>query len=76
MNAQQWLLALTVHWTGPANDAAVDLVTITDRTALVRERLTSDPAARVLVAPSELGAMRAALGDAALADRVTGWQSP
>ncbi len=75
-NAQQWLLALTGSWTTSANEAAVDLVTITDRTALVRERLTSDPAARVLVAPSELGAMRAALGDAALADRVTGWQSP
>lgn len=75
-NAQQWLLALTGSWTRETNDAAVDLVAISDRTALVRARLASDPAARILVDPDELGAMRAALADPALAERVTTWSAP
>lgn len=75
-NAQQWLLALTGSWTVRANDAAADLIAITDRAALVRARLESDPAARVLVDPGELEAIRTAVGDPTLADRVATWRTP
>jgi hypothetical protein len=75
MNAQQWYMALTAHWTEQAQKRTPLLsqfgtgpVTLD---ATVRRVLDADPLAVVIVAPERLAEVRQALGPEA--DRALSW---
>lgn len=79
LSAQQWYLALTGSWTVEANARSVVLNRTVDVSSPYVDRaravLAADPLARVLVAPTAVDALRAALGPERAA-RVSTWTVP